>query len=433
MKTEYHKINQRANKFLTILIGLLFCSFSMSQAMAGLKQNTDTASFITISGKITDKETSKPLMYANVYIIGTSIGTVANADGEFLLKIPKERSKDLIGAKHLGYKAFSASIESLKNSDVNIVLEPEIVPLQEIIIRTDDPVSLIRGAIANVRKNYRRSPTMMTSFYREAIQQNHRYVSIAEAVLETYKTSYTDIFTDDKVKVLIGRKGQDVKRMDTVVVKLQGGPVTPFYLDFAKNPENLFSEDYYKYYDFALKGQISLDNERCYVIEFTQKPIENLALYKGVIYLEVQSLAIVGLEFSISDYGLPYATNLFIKKKPITMRANILGAHYYVKYAKANGFWNLNYVRSELSFKCKWKKKFFSSTYKTMVEMAVTDIDTVKVERYKSKETFKQSEIFSDKVDDFKNDEFWGDYNIIKPDESIQNAINKLSKRLKRK
>ena len=58
------------------------------------------------------------------------------------------------------------------------------------------------------------------------------------------------------------------------------------------------------------------------------------------------------------------------------MRANILGANYYVKYAKANGFWNLSYVRSELSFKCKWKKKLFSSTYKTMVEMAVTDIDT---------------------------------------------------------
>ena len=96
-------------------------------------------------------------------------------------------------------------------------------------------------------------------------------------------------FSDDKVKVLIGRKGQDVKRMDTVVVKLQGGPVTPFYLDIAKNPENIFSDDNIKNYDFSLKGQISLDNERCYVIEFNQKPIENLALYKGVIYIEVQT------------------------------------------------------------------------------------------------------------------------------------------------
>ena len=44
-------------------------------------------------------------MYANVYIVGTSIGTVANAEGEFLLKVPKDRSKDMLVAKHLGYKA----------------------------------------------------------------------------------------------------------------------------------------------------------------------------------------------------------------------------------------------------------------------------------------------------------------------------------------
>ena len=115
------------------------------------------------------------------------------------------------------------------------------------------------------------------------------------------------------------------------------------------------------------------------------------------------------------------------------MRVNIIGANYFVKYAKANGFWNLNYVRSELSFKCKWRKKFFSSTYKIMNEMAVTDVDTIKVNKYKSNETIKSGDIFSDKADDFKNNEFWGDYNIIKPDESIQNAIEKLSNRLKKK
>jgi hypothetical protein len=42
------------------------------------------------------------------------------------------------------------------------------------------------------------------------------------------------------------------------------------------------------------------------------------------------------------------------------------------------------------------------------------------------------SDIFTDKAYAFKNNDFWGDYNIIKPDESIQNAIEKLSKKLKK-
>ena len=68
-----------------------------------------------------------------------------------------------------------------------------------------------------------------------------------------------------------------------------------------------------------------------------------------------------------------------------------------------------------------------------MSEMAVTDIDTTNINKFKTSENTKLYDIFSDKVEDFKNTEFWGDYNIIKPDESIQTAINKLSKKLKKK
>jgi hypothetical protein len=433
MKTQNNKMFNRIGKVLILLTAILFIANAELSAKGMPKQNSDTASFITITGKVLDKETSKPIMYANVFVVGSSIGTVANVDGEFLLKIPKDKANEMVGFSHLGYKNNSISVEKMKGVENKVVLDQEIIPLQEIIIRSDDPLTLIRGAIANIHKNYRSTPTMLTGFYREAIQQNKKYVSIAEAVLEAYKTSYSNQFADDKVKVLIGRKSQDVKKMDTVVVKLQGGPVTPFLLDVVKNPETILSDDYFKYYDYTLKGQTSLDNSRCYIIEFNERPGSNLALYKGVIYLEVQSLAIVGLEFGISEYGFPEANNLFVKRKPLMMRVDITGANYLVRYAKSNGYWNLNYVRSELGFKCKWKQRFFSSTYKTTVEMAVTDIDTTNINKFKANETIKLKDIFSEKADAFKNDAFWGDYNIIKPDESIQNAIEKLNKKLRKK
>ena len=433
MKTNLNKMLLNAGKVLVLMFAMFFVFVSNAWAGNAPKQNSDTASFITISGKIVDKETLKPIMYANVSIVGTSAGTVANSEGEFIIKVAKNKPNDQIAISHIGYKTFKSSADLLKKADNKIILEQELISLKEIIVRIEDPISLIKGALSNVRYNYRTNPVMVTGFYRETMKQNRKYVSIAEAVLEGYKASYTNNFVDDRVKVVIGRKGQDVKKMDTLLVKLQGGPVTPFYLDIVKNPGDIFSDDYIKYYDFKLDGQTSIDNKHCYIVSFTQKPSVDLPLYDGKVYIEVETLAIVGLEFSLSKTGIAEATSLFVKKKPLTLNFETLGADYLVRYTEVNGKWCLNYVRSELKFKCKWKKKLFSSNYTAMVEMAITDIDSTNVNKIKSKESISMNDVFSDKADDFKNDEFWGDYNYIKPDESIQNAIEKLSKKLKKK
>jgi hypothetical protein len=427
-------IKENPFRFIRVLIISALCFVITNESIAGPKprQNSDSLNFIALTGKVLDKETRKPIMFASISLNGTNIGTVANADGEFLLKVPKSKVNEQVSFSHLGYKNSKMSAESLKGTEAVVYLEPETIALKEVIIRSEDPVILLKGALSNVPKNYRTEPVMLTSFYRETIQQNKKYVSVAEGVLEAYKSAYNS-FSNDKVKVLIGRKGQDVKKMDTVVVKLQGGPITPFFLDIVKNPENVLSEDYFKYYDYTLAGQVSIDDIRCYVIEFNQKKDVDMALYKGKIYIEMDNLAIVGAEFDVSENGLPQANVLFVKKKPLTMKVDILRANYFVRYTKNSGKWGLNYVRSELKFKCKWQKRFFTSTYATMVEMAVTDIDTVNVNKFNRKETIKSTDIFSDRAEDFKNDEFWGDYNIIKPDESIQSAILKLSKKLKKK
>jgi len=39
--------------------------------------------------------------------------------------------------------------------------------------------------------------------------------------------------------------------------------------------------------------------------------------------------------------------------------------------------------------------------------------------------------VFTDRVGAFADPEFWGDYNVIEPDQSIESAIRRLSKKLK--
>ena len=151
------------------------------------------------------------------------------------------------------------SLSSLGEKKNTIKLIPDPIPIQEVIIRTGDPAELLRKAIARIAKNYGNTPAMLTGFYRETIKQNRHYVAVSEAVIDIYKSGYKNNFEFDRLKIYKGRKSQDVKRMDTVIFKLQGGPKTSLLLDVVKNPAALLTEDFFEYYNYKLNGIVNID------------------------------------------------------------------------------------------------------------------------------------------------------------------------------
>jgi len=396
-------------------------------------QDEDTIHVVSISGKVIDKKTGDPIVFASVFITGTRIGTVTNSEGEFIIKIPRLYVNKQLGISHIGYISSIIDVNTLNPSDNNIELIAAPYEIEEVTIRQLDPVALIRAAVAKIPENFSDQPVMMTSFYRETIRQNRNYVAIAEAVLDAYKASYKNTTDFDRVKVFKGRKSQDVKKMDTVLFKFQGGPYTSFLLDVAKNPGELLAEDAFKFYNYQMGGIVRVNDAQAYVIDFDQKEAIDLPLYQGKLYLDVNNLAIVGIVFEISPKEIERASDYLIRKKPVGMSIDVVDGNYLVNYRYIDGFWYLNYVRTELVFRVRWKKELFRSIYTTMSEMAVTDISSENIQKYKFRETTKITDIFVEKVTDFEDPDFWGDYNIIKPDESIEAAIERLSRKLKRR
>jgi hypothetical protein len=51
--------------------------------------------------------------------------------------------------------------------------------------------------------------------------------------------------------------------------------------------------------------------------------------------------------------------------------------------------------------------------------------------RIRTKDAFQQREVFYDVVEDYWNEDFWSDYNIIEPTESLESAVKKLKKQKK--
>jgi hypothetical protein len=412
---------------------LVFASQSVTAAAAGERKKSEQQSYLTIKGKVIDSETGAPLVFASVSVSDANVGIVTNIDGEFTLKIGEALLSKNLEFSFIGYKNKVVPISSLRDKGYKnvISLDPAPIPIREIIVKPIDPVEIVTKAIGRLDKNYENVPNLMTAFYRETIRKNRTYVSIGEAVVEIMKAPYNNDLRFDNARMYKGRKSADVEKMDTVLFKLQGGPVSALDLDLAKNTEAVLTPEAMKYYNYSLSSVIEINGKPHYVIDFIQKPSVDIPLFMGSLYIDMDSFAISEAEFGFNLSDKAAAQSIFIRKKPLGMDVTPELASYRTKYREQNGKWYFEYSRAEVKFKVDWKKKLFHTYYTTMAEIAITDRTAEEVIKFAGKDKLRYTDVFSEKVSDFADPDFWGEYNVIEPDQSIESAIRKLSRKLK--
>ena len=390
----------------------------------------ESISVLNIEGKIIDKNTQKPVEYANISLVGKSIGTVSNPDGEFIMKISPAFIYDSIGVSCIGYELFKEQVINLISKNNVIYLVPDFIPIQEVIIRKIDPLSLLISAIEKIPDNYSNKPSILTSFYRESVKEYKRYVIVSEAVLQTYKSPYTAPDEKEQIKIIKARTSRDINRSDTVILKLKAGLGTTLLLDIVKHPEYFFSADNFEYYSYRM-ADVMIDNEKeAYVIKFDHKENNNYPPFTGRIYLDLNSLAVKAVDFSLKQNKIEKASDFLVIKKPRYFNVKPIKAEYSVKFKEVNNKYYLNFIRCETEFKIRKKKQLFGTVFNTEIELVVTDIDTLDVKRFKPNEVAKTMNIFTDQVIEY-NDSYWEGYNYIKPDEPLEEAIRKMSSEVK--
>lgn len=415
-----------------LLLPVFFTGTIYAGTEAGKKTN-DQQETLTFKGKVVDAETGTPLVFATVAVKETNVATITNIDGEFSIKVYETQTSKNLEVTYLGYKNKTVPLTDLRiDGYKNVIsMSPAPIPIKEIIVKPIDPESIVRNAISKIGRNYVDEPNLMTAFYRETIRKNRTYVSIGEAVVEIFKAPYNSDIRFDGARIYKGRKGSDVEKMDTVLFKLQGGPVTVLQLDIAKNTEDILTLDAMKYYDYTLSTVVEIDDKPHYVISFKQKPSVDNPLFLGNLYIETTTNAITEAEFGFNLENKDAVSTIFIKKKPLGMEVTPEIASYRVKYREQDGKCYFTYSRAEVKFKVNWKRKLFNTYYTTMSEMAITDRTNEEVIKIPGKEKLRYTDVFSDKVEAFTDPGFWGDYNVIEPDQSIESAIRRLSRKLK--
>ena len=412
--------------FARPLIILLFFSLS-SEVLAALQQTTDR--FTEYKGQVVNSRNQDPLAGAYLSVQNTNISTVTNNDGEFSLKIPQDLENVNVLVSYLGFQSRTLPLEFFQKGNVVIELKESLEELEEVSIFTyTDPKALVRNMLDNRGSNYFTDRTTMTAFYREAIKRGRKNVSLSEAVVKIHKQSY-DSNADDDIALVKARKTADYDRLDTVALKLRGGPYNPLSIDLMKNPTHIFNEMDLSNFKFTFDDPTKIDDQYLYVVDFEELN-KQTPWYYGKLFIDANTFSLVKASFNLNVDNRSAATDLFVKKKPGGTKVYPVEVNYDITYRQKDGRWYFGYGHTQLEFVVNWKRKLFNSRYKVNSELAVTNWEINK-EKVKRDDSFlSRRVIMNDDVTGFADLTFWGENNIIEPDESIESAIDKIRDKL---
>ncbi len=418
--------------YLRCIMGLFFFFLTIIQSEAQINSiyNNDSSSFKYFKGSILDSKTKNELTFASITVSRSNISTISNSEGDFLIKIPIDRQDASLIISFLGYKEKVISIKDLKQENNLLYLEPINILLKEVVVNAIDANKLFINVLNNRSQNYGDSSIQMIGFYRESTKKRRTYVSVLESIVDIEKMPFSS-GVQDQVNILKGRKNVDYTKLDTVNLKLEGGLFSALYIDLIKDPTNIFSENVFDLYNFRYEDITQINDKQVLIISFKQK--SNLEdpdpLYSGKLFIDAKSLAIISATFQLNVENRIKAGLIFTRKKPKGLVIYPTEVSYQVDYRQQNNKWIFSYSRGDITFKLNWNKWIFNTTYNTTFELVNTNWKNQDSKSQLNTQKLSPYVIMSDKIPNAEDVNFWGEYNIIEPEKSIESAIIKIQRR----
>ena len=385
-----------------------------------------------VSGKVTDQQ-GQPLAYVSVSAEGSEVHTVTNDDGQFTLKTTHKPR--YVRLSHIGYKSRKIAIDEGTELPLHTRMVSNTVELREVLVNANNPMAILRAAMERVMQNYPHEPELVRCFYRETARRGSRFISVAEAVTEMYKSDYAYGPERDAVAIMKGRRLMSMKARDTLGVKVQGGPVLPLLVDVAKNPDYLMNEENLAHYKLRMEVPVRIADRPQFVISMEPQGRQLYPLMMGRVFIDQELLAFTRAELQLDMTDWRQASEYMLVRKPMGLRFRPKELTVTIVYeTDEQGITRMSYVRNLMRFNCDWKRRLFASPFITVCEMVVTDRQQRgdKVKRPRGRSSFGLKERFYDRVEYFDDPDFWADYNIIEPTESLENAIDKLKKKVRK-
>lgn len=243
-----------------------------------------------ISGNVVLQTTGAPIPFAHVTCPESGEATMTDENGAFSLNLNDITKAKTIVASFVGYKPCIKSVQP-SIFRYSLALSEDTTYLQVIEIKATDPVALLRQAVSKVSANHG-GKRVLTCFYRMVTKNQEKYIQLSEASFQLLQGH--DL---RQIKLLKAREAEDKDAFNGVGMGI-GTPVAAAKdIDITQTVNETFlSRSSLKKHTFFYEGVTHKNGVEVHEISFDQKKMKQ-ALYRGKIYLDVETLAFVSVEY----------------------------------------------------------------------------------------------------------------------------------------
>ena len=363
-----------------------------------------------------DMVTHQPVQSATITLKNSGFGTISNDEGAFQISAKSDAE---IVISHLEFKTYTISLSQIDVKTNTILLEPNTLVLEDIIV-TKEPIHELLLKAITISKSKFNKPIVLNTYYREFLKVNDKYTRFTDGLIDYHlngnvkKTNSDLIVNQSRAAKLITDDDETKDLASGLDVR---SAVTKQY-NFYSIEKILFDSKNYEDYDFELKSKVEKSGSEMYIINFQPKANLKEFLYKGTIVFDPNTYLITDLEVYSDLANIEYTKVVNI----LIIKAALLDMKVKTSFKISNGNYLLAYSSRKGKIKV-WNKKKYNEIIEYKSDLVVTDYKKEDF-TYNKKETYDDKSLY--KRGNKYVDKFWLKNNSMVLTEEEAQIIKKL-------
>lgn len=365
---------------------------------------TITAQQKYLKGNILDSKSHQAVPYCSLKINDKQIGTVTNAEGQFILMLAGINDNDSIKVSCIGYKTISRKVAALAaDQKISIYLDPEAFTLNEVVIQPQSVTALLKEAIETTDALIPKEDKV-NAYYKEFAFLDQKLFKYADAAVD-YDIDNKDKKTKAEMYVIESRVKKDSvteenKWRSDVESLIKPDKVIKDYYSLKYLFKFISPKQIEKYnYKIETLGELSK-------ISIDPKTEVHQYLPNAVVYINADQRRVIKVEYGYHSH-LKYAPNInmifiaYAVEKENMMALYSDGAHPFLRYCR---------LAQDIRFKVGGKKGLLGSLAEVLVHdnaLLKQPVNTQTTSVYKKGNLYQNGNKFSE--------DFWYKYNTILP------------------
>ncbi len=287
-----------------------------------------------VHGVISDKASGELLSYANIRLQNSTLGTSANINGEYELKL--QPGKYTLVTSFIGYQSDSASFVVNDESIVNFSLKPTAIQLDQVTVfpGVNPAVEIIKRAIeAKNERNGRLNSYIYKAYTKGSIKttqdisSGNSSIGIGIGDADSSELKITGIVENESIgyfrkpsdykEEIIARK-QSSNFPSSINILTGGRMLQDFYSDdinfFGKPVPSPIADNALSYYYYYIEDTLAIDDQNVFKIYFAPDDESDPGFYGNVFITDKTFLLLkidINLNAAANPGGIFTTVNIF--------------------------------------------------------------------------------------------------------------------------